>query len=67
MIEMDFSTARKNPYAERIKKYGFSITVHYGPDDVAKIVNRTREEDIDLLELDSEELQALKKYRALNQ
>ena len=34
----DFSSARKNPYFERIKKYGFSVTEHYTADDVAKIV-----------------------------
>jgi hypothetical protein len=63
----DFSTARKNPYAEKIKKNGFSITVHYGPEDVAKIINRTCEQGVDLLALDPEELQALEKYREANQ
>jgi hypothetical protein len=63
----NFSTARKNPYAEKIKKNGFSITVHYGPDDVAKMIKRTCEQDVDLLELDPEELQALQKYREANQ
>ncbi|MDR1690130.1 MAG: hypothetical protein LBS21_16230 [Clostridiales bacterium] len=62
----DFSSARKNPYAEKIKKNGFSITVHYGPDDVAKIVKRTCEQDVDLLELDPDELQALMKFKEAN-
>ena len=26
---------RKNPHADRIKKEGYSITVHYSPEDVA--------------------------------
>jgi hypothetical protein len=32
----DFSKGRKNPYAEKIKKEGYSITIHYSPEDVAK-------------------------------
>ena len=31
----DFSTARKNPHAEIIKNYGYSITTHYSPEDIA--------------------------------
>jgi len=31
----DFSNGRKNPHAEKIKKEGYSITVHYSPQDVA--------------------------------
>ena len=29
----DFSKARKNPFAERIKKEGYSVTIHYSPED----------------------------------
>ena len=63
----DFSKARKNPYAEKIKKQGFSVTVHYSADDVAKIIKSTCERDVNLLELDPEELKALAKYREANQ
>ena len=31
----DFSKGRKNPFAERIKKEGYSVTVHYSPEDIA--------------------------------
>ena len=62
----DFSKARKSPYAEQIKKNGFSVTVRYSPDDVAKIINDVCERDIDLLELDAEELKALERYRKAN-
>jgi hypothetical protein len=29
------SKGRKNPHAEKIKKEGYSVTVHYSPEDVA--------------------------------
>ena len=32
----DFSKARKNPHAATIKEKGYSITIHYSPEDVAK-------------------------------
>ena len=31
----DFSKGRKNPFAEKIKNEGYSVTIHYSPDDVA--------------------------------
>ena len=31
----DFSKGRKNPFAEKIKKEGYSVTIHYSPEDVA--------------------------------
>jgi len=67
----DFSTARKNPFAEKIKKHGYSITIHYSPEDVAKMMNDTIEridnmEDMDWLDLDPYEIAALKKYREAN-
>ena len=31
----DFSKGRKNPFAEKIRKEGYSITVHYSPEDIA--------------------------------
>jgi len=30
----DFSKGRKNPYAEKIKTEGYSITEHYSPQDI---------------------------------
>jgi len=32
----DFSKGRKNPFAEKIKKEGYSVTIHYSPEDIAK-------------------------------
>ncbi|MCL2056013.1 MAG: hypothetical protein FWH02_02195 [Oscillospiraceae bacterium] len=32
----DFSNGRKNPHAEAILKEGYSVTVHYSPQDIAK-------------------------------
>ena len=32
----DFSKARKNPHAKAIRENGYSITIHYSPEDVAK-------------------------------
>jgi len=31
----DFSKGRKNPHAEKILKEGYSVTVHYSPQDIA--------------------------------
>jgi hypothetical protein len=31
----DFSNGRKNPHAAAIKEHGYSITVHYSPEDVS--------------------------------
>jgi len=64
----NFSKARKNPYAERIQKHGYSITIHYSPEDVAKMTecNLDSAQKIDMLELDSDELAALMRYREAN-
>jgi len=60
----DFSNARKNPYAERIKKHGYSITIHYSPEDVARMTQETLDKikTLDMLELDPDEIAALKRF-----
>jgi hypothetical protein len=60
----DFSKARPNPYAKKIRKHGYSITIHYSPDDVAKMTKSTIEKikNLDMLQLDPDEKEALKKY-----
>ena len=63
----DFSKARRNPFAKRIKENGFSITVHYGPDDVARIIDGICNDDVDPLALDPEELAALERYKKRQQ
>ena len=64
----DFSGARPNPYAERISKHGYSIIIHYSPEDVAKMTQDAIEriKNLDMLELDPDELAALDKYRKAN-
>ena len=64
----DFSTARPNPYAEKIRKHGYSITIHYSPEDVARMTQNTIDKirSLDMLELDSDEIAALEKYRKAN-
>jgi len=59
---LDFSKARKNPYADKIKKEGYSIMIHYSPEDVANMSADQRE-----LDLDPDELKALEKYQMLSQ
>jgi len=56
----DFAKARPNPYAEKIKHYGFtvSVTEHYSPKDVNDIMNG----ECSRFKLDAEELEALEEY-----
>ena len=64
----DFSNARPNPYAEKIRKYGYSITIHYSPEDVARMAQNSFEKikSLDMLELEPDELAALEKYHKAN-
>ena len=59
----NISRIRKNPYYEDIIKNGFSITVHYSPDDVAEIMSGKQKFDFDLLEHDPDELAAFERYK----
>ena len=67
----DFSTARKNPFAEKIKKHGYTIQIHYSPEDVARMTRQSIKdindiEDMAWLDLDADEIAAFKKYRKYN-
>ena len=64
----DFSKVRPNPYAERMRKYGYSVTIHYGPEYVEKMIKRNLKEikNLDMLQLDEYERAALKKYEEAN-
>jgi len=66
---MDFTNARPNPYAEKIKKYGYSITIHYSPEDVERMTKNTvdKMKNLDMLELDPDEIAALERYRKANE
>jgi hypothetical protein len=57
------SKIRNNPYYEEIIKNGFSIAVHYSPEDVADIISGKLKFDFDLLEHDPDELAAFERYR----
>ena len=59
----DTSKIRKNPYYADIVKNGFSIVVHYSPEDVDEIINGRQKFDFDLLEHDPDELAAFDRYR----
>jgi hypothetical protein len=59
----DFSKARKNPYYERIMKYGFSITEHYSPEDVKEMVKGVCTRKIDIMTVDPEEQKAFERYK----
>jgi len=64
----DFSKARKNPYAEKIRKHGYSITIHYSPEDVAARVkeNVERIQGMDMSDLDQDERRAFERYLEAN-
>jgi len=56
------SWIRKNSFYEDIIKNGFSIVVHYSPEDVAEIMGGKQKFDFDLLEHDPDELAAFERY-----
>ena len=62
----DRSRVQKNPYYEDIIKNGFSIAVHYSPEDVADIISGKQKFEFDLLEHDPDELAAFERYRQAN-
>ena len=62
----DPSKVQKNPYYKDIIENGFSIVVHYSPEDVADIINGKQKFDFDLLEHDPDEIAAFEKYHKAN-
>ena len=58
------SRIRKNHFYDDIVKHGFSITVHYSPEDVAEIISGKQKFEFDLLEHDPDELAAFERYYA---
>ena len=59
----DATRIRQNPFYEDILKNGFSIAVHYSPEDVADMLSGKQKFGIDLLEHDPDELAAFERYR----
>ena len=68
LTEKDFAKSRKNPFAERIRKHGYSITIHYSPEDVASRIreNVDRIHGLDMSELDEDERRAYQRYLESN-
>jgi len=64
----DFARARKNPYAKRIKENGYSITIHYSPEDVAAQIrgNVDKINGMDVSDLDDDERRAFEEYLEAN-
>ena len=67
----EFSSARKNPYAEKLRRYGYSIVIHVSPEEIKKTTKQNvkkinKMEHMDWLDMDVEEIAALKKYRQAN-
>ena len=58
----DPSRLQKNPFYNDIIKNGFSIAVHYSPEDVAEIISGKQKFDFDLLEHDPDEIAAFERY-----
>jgi len=64
----DFSKARKNPYADKLREQGYSIVINVSPEDIANMtkINIEKIKDMDMLELDHDERRALEKYMETN-
>ena len=54
----DFSDAIKNPFAKKLKEEGYTVMIHYGPEDIAE--SGGEEEYVPL----PEEREAFEAYRA---
>jgi hypothetical protein len=68
LTKEDFAKGRKNPYAEKLIKNGYKIIINVTPEDIAEMSERNIEqinsmESMDWLDLDPEEIEALKTYR----
>jgi hypothetical protein len=64
----DFSKARKNPYADRLRTHGYTIVINVSPEDIANMTKRNIEriQGMDMLELDADERKALERYLEAN-
>ena len=63
----DPSRVKKNPFYEDIVKNGFSIAIHYSPEDAAKIIKGKQKFAFDLMEHDPKEIAAFEEYRKKQQ
>ena len=65
----DFAKGRKNPYAEKLRKNGYSIVINISPEDIANMTvhNVEKIRRMNMLELDPDERRALEMYMEANQ
>ena len=68
LTEKDFAKAQKNPFAERIRKHGYSVTIYYSPEDVASAIkeNVDKIHGMDMSDLDEDERKAFQRYLESN-
>jgi len=68
MTAEDFARGRNNPYAEKLRKNGYSIIINVSPEDIAKRTknNLDKIQSMDMLDLDPDERRALEKYMEAN-
>ena len=68
MTAEDFAKGRKNPYAEKLRKHGYSIVINVSPEDIARRTkqNINKIQCMDMLDLDPDEKRALEKYMEAN-
>jgi len=61
----DFSQGRPNPFADKMKKHGFSVTIHYSPEYASGMSDESLRKIInfDISGLDDEEQEALRQYK----
>lgn len=67
----DFARGRKNPFAESLRKNGYKIIIEVTPEDIAamsreNVVRINNMENMNWLDLDEEEIEAMKMYRESN-
>ena len=68
MTAQDFKKGRKNPYAEKLRKNGYSIVINVSPEDIANMTQCNVEaiQNMDMLKLDPEEQRAMEMYLEAN-
>ena len=71
LTKEDFARGRKNPFAEKLRANGYKIIIEVTPEEIAamsrtNIAKINEMENTDWLDLDAEEIEALKLYRESN-
>ena len=68
LTPLDFAKGRKNPYAKKLRKNGYSIVINVSPEDIANMTQSNVEaiQGMDMLKLDPEEQRAMKMYMEAN-